>query len=219
MSFCFGIGQVKHRLQRLPERHIEPRAAADEEAGDFSFAVDDYGLRDRRGAVALCNAAVAVEGNRDVQLQTFERRPDPLGSFFQVDRDELDTLVRELGGYLFDLRHRLQAGAAPGSPKIDHQHLVLVILNTKLLAVEKIEVDWRRVLSNEDRFEAFARTGIGAVFGRWKRLGSGAQLPLLEDECGRRFVDGGADQELVNGVQADTARAEHLALAMEGLAL
>ena len=50
------------------------RPAADEDAGDVAVAVDDDRLRNRGRPVPAGDDAVAVEGDRQIQLVPFEQR-------------------------------------------------------------------------------------------------------------------------------------------------
>ena len=183
----------QHRLDRLFELLFQVRAAADEQAGDLAVATDDDRLGDRDGLVLVGHDAVAVEGDRHVELLALEQGGDLLGGFLQVDGDEPHVLVFELRGRPLDLRHRLQARAAPGGPEVEHDHFFpLLSARWNCLPAHEVEGEVGGRLADQRRLDArVAAAPVGPVAGRHVfRLGRVLQLPLLVRQLRGGLIDG-----------------------------
>ena len=143
-----------------------------------------------------------------LQLVPLEHGRDLLGLFLQVDGDELHAPVAELAGDLLDLRHRLQAGAAPGGPEVEDDHLALVLgeAETWTRPAARARSRGPACRPGPTRFPAARPPAMAAVGLRGLRLGGVLQLPLLVGQLGRRLLDAAADQELVDFSEVDPAR-------------
>ena len=137
------------------------------------------------------------------------------GRLLEVDGDELHVLLGELAGDLLDLRHGLDAGAAPGGPEVEDDDLALALGQVELLPVQEVELEVGGRLADQRRLGPRGAAAGRSAVGRQGRLGGVLELPLPVGELRGRLLDAAADQELVDLADADAAGAEDVALARE----
>ena len=77
-----------------------------------------------------------------------------MGSSCRLTAIELDIPISKLAGDLLDLRHRLQARAAPGGPEVEDDDLALVLRQVELRPAQELELEVGRGLADQGGFGA-----------------------------------------------------------------
>ncbi len=150
---------MKNFPQGAGELIAEVRAAANEEAGDFAFGIDDNCLRNGGDSVFFRGRAVLIENDIGLEIQPFEQALDGFGIFLHVDGDELDVIGFKIVHCLIDLGHGGDAGAAPSSEKVENDDVALVVAEFEFAAVEGFQGEIGSGLADQ------GAVGAGGVVG------------------------------------------------------